>query len=178
MALIRPVSAADAGQILAIYRPFVTETAVSFEFEPPDEGEMARRIGEITEKYPWLVWEEEGRLLGYAYASSHRSRAAYQWSVEVSVYVHADARRGGIARRLYSELFERLREQGYYNAFAGITLPNDASVGFHEAVGFTPIGVYPQIGYKFGRWHDVGWWGLRLREDSDEPRLPEIPVRT
>ena len=138
-------------------------------------GQFVTECCGVMRTKPWLVWEEDGRVLGYAYASGHRARAAYQWCVEVSVYVHPDARRGGIARRLYTELFERLREQGFYNAYAGITLPNPASVGFHEAMGFRPIGVYPKIGYKFGRWHDVGWWSLRLRDDDEEPAPPKPP---
>jgi phosphinothricin acetyltransferase len=173
--VIRSAEPRDAEQILAIYAPFITDTAVSFELELPDADEIRRRIAEVRTKYPWLVWEEEGRVLGYAYASSHRARPAYQWSVETSVYIQAEARRGGIARRLYEELFRRLREQGYYNAFAGITLPNPASVGFHESMGFEPVGVYPKIGYKQGMWHDVGWWSLRLRDD-DEPSQPEPPA--
>jgi L-amino acid N-acyltransferase YncA len=172
---IRDAVASDATQILAIYAPFVTDTAVSFEFEPPDEDEICRRIAEVQTKYPWLVWDNDGRVLGYAYASSHRARLAYQWSVEVSVYVHGDALRSGIAKKLYEELFERLRRHGYYNAFAGITLPNPASVGFHEAMGFQPVGIYPKIGYKQGEWHDVGWWSLRLRDDESEPAPPKSP---
>jgi L-amino acid N-acyltransferase YncA len=173
--MIRPARPSDAPDILAIYAPFVTDTVVSFEFEPPDVEEIRRRVGETLDRWPWLVWEQDGSVRGYAYGSGHRARAAYQWCVEVSVYVHADARRSGIARRLYAELFDRLRRQGFYNAYAGITLPNEASVGFHEAMGFQPIGVYPRIGYKFGRWHDVAWWSLRLREDEGEPTSPLLP---
>jgi L-amino acid N-acyltransferase YncA len=173
--MIRPARPSDAPDILAIYAPFVTDTVVSFEFEPPDVEEIRRRVGETLDRWPWLVWEQDGSVRGYAYGSGHRARAAYQWCVEVSVYVHPDTRRSGIARRLYAELFDRLRRQGFYNAYAGITLPNEASVGFHEAMGFQPIGVYPRIGYKFGRWHDVAWWSLRLREDEGEPTSPLLP---
>lgn len=168
--MIRLATAQDAEQILAIYAPFVTDTAVSFELEPPSAEEMRNRIEETQSRYPWLVWEGE-RVLGYAYASSHRARPAYQWSVEVSVYVHPASRRIGVARQLYTDLFGRLRDQGYCNAYAGITLPNEASVGFHESMGFQPVGVYTKIGFKLGKWQDVGWWQLRLREDPD-PQPP------
>ena len=170
--MIRAVRTEDAAEILAIYSPFITNTAVSFEYEVPSVDEISRRISDTTAKYPWVVWEENGRVLGYAYASSHRARPAYQWSVEVSVYLHPDARRKGIATLLYHDLFDQLRSSGFYNAYAGITLPNEASVGFHESLGFAPIGVYPRIGYKHGKWHDVGWWRLRLREDDLEPSSP------
>lgn len=173
--MIRPARLTDATDILAIYTPFVTDAAVSFELEPPSVEEMRRRIEETLTKYPWLVDERDGRIVGYAYASGHRARAAYQWCVEVSAYVHAEARRGGIARQLYAALFDQLRAQGFYNAYAGITLPNPASVGFHEAMGFQPIGVYPAIGFKQGKWHDVGWWQLRLRDDDDPPSEPLLP---
>lgn len=173
--MIRLATPQDAEEILAIYAPFVTDTAVSFELEPPSVQEMQRRIEETLTRYPWLVWEQDDRVLGYAYTSTHRARPAYQWSVEVSVYVHPHARRAGIASQLYTRIFEMLRGQGYCNAYAGITLPNGASVGFHEAMEFQPVGVYSKIGFKMGRWHDVGWWQLRLRED-EEPLPLRPPV--
>lgn len=169
---LRLASSSDAGGIAEIYRPIVASTAVSFEVEPPDEPEMARRIQEITVNYPWLVYEEGGRVAGYAYGSRHRARAAYQWSVEVSAYVHPEFRRRGIGRALYESLFEFLRAQGYFNAYAGITLPNEGSVGLHETVGFRPVGIYRKIGYKLGAWHDVGWWELALQKPEGDPHKP------
>ena len=175
---IRLATARDAGPVAAIYAPNVTETVISFESEPPDEDEMRRRIEATLGRYPWLVCERRGRVLGYAYAGAHGSRAAYQWSVDVSVYVHGEAHRMGVGRALYTSLFAVLEVQGFYNAYAGATLPNPASVGLHEAMGFRPVGVYRGTGYKMGAWHDVGWWHLALRErvqDADPPAgLPSV----
>jgi len=131
------------------------------------------RIQAQADRYPWLVFERDGTVLGYAYASPHRARAAYQWSAEVSVYVDPRAHRSGVGRALYLALFDVLRRQHYVNAFAGITLPNASSVGLHEAMGFTPIGVFREIGFKFDRWHDVAWLQLRLRQD---PRPISSPL--
>jgi phosphinothricin acetyltransferase len=128
---------------------------------------------ETLRTLPWLVSERDGALVGYAYGSVHRTRAAYRWSVDVSVYVDRSVHRAGIGRALYAELLETLTRLGYYNAFAGITLPNAASVGLHEAMGFRPVGIYRNVGHKFGRWHDVGWWQLPLREPSPDPAEPE-----
>jgi phosphinothricin acetyltransferase len=161
---IRLASEGDAEQIAAIYAPFVRDTPVSFETDPPNADEMRKRIHEILERLPWLVCERDGQIWGYVYASPHRSRAAYQWSVDVAVYIHDRHRRSGVGRALYTALFSILRLQGVFNAYAGITLPNEASVGLHEAVGFVPVGVYREVGYKLGAWHDVGWWQLPLRK--------------
>jgi phosphinothricin acetyltransferase len=175
-ASIRLATERDAEQIAAIYAPNVTSTVISFEFEPPSAGEMRRRIEITLERYPWLVCERQERLLGYSYADAHGSRAAYQWSVDVSVYVHEDARRRGVGRALYSSLFAALELQGFCNAYAGATLPNPASVGLHESVGFQPVGVYQGVGYKLGAWHDVGWWHLPIRERVADPDPPaELP---
>lgn len=169
---IRLATAGDAGPVAAIYAPNVTGSIISFESEPPDAEEMRRRIEGTLERYPWLVCERGGRVLGYAYAGAHGSRAAYQWSVDVSVYVHGEAHRTGVGRALYTSLFAALRLQGFYNAFAGATLPNPGSVGLHEAMGFRPVGVYRKVGYKMGAWHDVGWWHLPLRERVPDPAPP------
>jgi L-amino acid N-acyltransferase YncA len=179
---IRLATPADAVEIAAIYRPFVEETAISFELEAPNAGAMAQRIETTLQRTPWLVCERNRAVAGYAYASKHRDRAAYQWSVEVSAYVRADLRRGGVARRLYERLFEILAAQNFVNAYAGITLPNDASVGFHESLGFTPVGVFHNIGFKFGRWHDVAWYERPLADHvvpSGPPtQLPELASTT
>jgi phosphinothricin acetyltransferase len=171
-ALIRLATERDAEQIAAIYAPNVTDAIISFELEPPTADEMRRRIEVSLRRYPWLLCERQGRVSGYTYASAHGSRAAYQWSVDVSVYVHEDARRMGVGRALYTSLFAALDLQGFYNAYAGATLPNPASVGLHEAVGFRPVGVYRGVGYKMGAWHDVVWWHLPLRERVADPDLP------
>jgi L-amino acid N-acyltransferase YncA len=169
---IRLAAEADAEQAAAIYAPVVRETCISFELEPPDATEMRRRILATLERYPWLVCEQGGELSGYAYASEHRSRPAYRWSADVSAYVAPRRHRSGVGRALYGALFELLRLQGLYGAFAGITLPNAASVGLHEALGFQPVGVYRAVGFKLGAWHDVGWWRLALREPVGEPAEP------
>ncbi|MDR3414561.1 MAG: GNAT family N-acetyltransferase [Nevskia sp.] len=171
-ALIRPVTAADAAAVAALYAPYVRDTAISFEAEPPNGAEMVRRIGAVGERYPWLAAERDGCLLGYAYACEHRSRAAYRWDVDVAVYLDAAAHRQGLGRRLYTALFDLLRLQGYVNAYAGIALPNAASVGLHEALGFAPVGVYRRVGYKHGAWHDVGWWALGLLPPPSSPAEP------
>ena len=171
-ARIRLAAPVDAAAMLAIYAPIVRETIISFELDPPTTLEMRGRIESGWPRWPWLVCERAGELLGYAYASQHRTRAAYQWSVDSSVYVRADARRGGVARALYTSLFAILELQGFRNAYAGITLPNDASVGFHEALGFEPVGVYRNVGYKLGAWRDVGWWARGLSEHGPDPSPP------
>jgi L-amino acid N-acyltransferase YncA len=173
LSVVRLADAKDAEGILEIYAPIVRETSISFELEPPAVHEMQERIENTLQRYPWLVYETSGILCGYAYASRHRERAAYQWSADVSVYVAAWARRRGIARRLYAPLLSILEDLGYYSALAGIALPNRASVAFHEAMGFEPIGVYRNIGYKLGAWRDVGWWQRKLREYRDAPMPPK-----
>ena len=175
---IRSVTIDDAPAIHAIYAPYVAETVISFELSPPTVQEMAARIQKTVGKYPWLVYVPDAsvnageEVVGYAYASPHRERAAYQWSVDVSVYVSPHYQRRSIGRGLYTALFSLLRAQGFVNAYAGIALPNAGSVGVHEAVGFEPLGVYRQVGYKLGNWHDVGWWSLRLDEPLVVPQPP------
>ncbi len=169
---IREAQAPDAAMIAAIYAPYVRDTIISFETEPPAAEEMSRRLTAIGARYPWLVAEQGGQVLGYAYAGEHRSRAAYRWDVDVAVYLAAEAHRRGIGRRLYGALFEVLRRLGHVNAYAGIALPNAASVSLHEALGFLPVGIYRQVGYKHGAWHDVGWWGLGLQPPPATPAEP------
>ncbi|ACL63929.1 GCN5-related N-acetyltransferase [Anaeromyxobacter dehalogenans 2CP-1] len=169
MRQIRMATLDDAGDVAEIYGAVVAGTPISFELEPPGPGEMARRMAAVLELAPWLVCEEDGRVDGYVYASRHHDRAAYRWSVDVTVYVRDGRRRGGLGRALYTALLELLRAQGFHAAHAGITLPNAGSVGLHEALGFRPIGVYPRVGWKMGAWHDVGYWQLELRERTRAP---------
>jgi phosphinothricin acetyltransferase len=172
-AIIRLATEHDADQIQAIYAPFCRDDSpVSFEFEPPTVDEIRRRIVKTLERFPWLVLENQGELMGYAYAGLHRERAAYAWSVDVSIYVREERRRSGVGRALYSSLFHALRLMGYHNAYAGTTLPNPGSVGLHQAMGFEMVGVYRGVGYKGGAWHDVAWWELTLRERTSNPDLP------
>ncbi|MEM6847580.1 MAG: arsinothricin resistance N-acetyltransferase ArsN1 family B [Pseudomonadota bacterium] len=154
---LRPAKRDDAESIAALYAAFVRDTIISFETEPPSVDEMARRIETISAAYPYLI-AQAGRILGYAYASPHRQRAAYRSSVDVTVYVDPTAQRRGIGRTLYAELLAKLTAQGFHRAYAGIALPNDKSVGLHEAMGFRHVGTYREVGYKFGRFHDVAWY--------------------
>lgn len=162
--VIRPVADADAAAICAIYAPIVAAAAISFETEPPSIGEMRERIARLSAVWPWLVATGGDAVIGYAYASRHRERAAYRFAADVSAYVAPEARGRGVGRALYTALLALLRVQGYYRAFAGIALPNAASVALHESVGFAPIGVYERVGFKLGEWHDVGWWSCTLRD--------------
>ncbi len=162
----------DADQVLEIYAPFCAATPVSFETDVPTVEEMRRRIVTTLEFFPWLIAEEAGSVLGYAYASRHRERAAYRWAADVSVYVREDTRGKGVGRALYTSLFAILRLQGIYNILAGISLPNAASVALHEAMGLRLLGVYTAIGYKCGAWHDVGWWQHALRPHAGPPEDP------
>jgi L-amino acid N-acyltransferase YncA len=171
-AVIRLATAHDAAPVQGIYAPIVRDTVISFEIDPPSVAEMRQRILDTLVQWPWLVCERDAAVIGYAYAGKYHVRAAYQWSVDVSVYIHEDARRCGVGRALYSALLRILMLQGFYNAQAGITLPNAASVGLHEAMGFQPIGVYRKIGYKLGAWHDVGWWQLPLQPHAATPLPP------
>jgi L-amino acid N-acyltransferase YncA len=168
----------DAAACAAVYAPFVQAGPTSFEEVAPDEDEMAGRIRKITATHPWLVAERDRVLAGYAYACSHRARPAYRWSTDVSVYVDARERRRGVGRRLYEELFERLRSQGFRIACAGITLPNEASVALHEKFGFVAVGVYRDIGWKAGGWRDVGWWQLDLKPETGEAPSEPLPPST
>ena len=174
--MIRPAVRSDAAALLEIYAPYVVGSSFTFELEAPSVAEFGDRIEQISAKTAWLVCERGGMLAGYAYASEHRSRKAYQWSVEVSVYVREAFRNQGVARELYGILFERLRQLGYFNAYAGITLPNGPSVALHESLAFESIGVYRSIGYKLGAWHDVGWWQLQLQPYVENPPQPNLPT--
>jgi phosphinothricin acetyltransferase len=150
----------------------VESSLASFEESPPSAVEMADRMRATLERLPWLVAEEEGSVIGYAYAAAHHQRPGYRWSVNISVYVAAGHARRGIGRRLYDELLALLRRQGYVHAYAGITLPNPASVALHEAIGMRRIGVYEGVGFKHGAWRDVAWYHLRLANPDGVPAEP------
>ena len=170
---LRLVVPDDASQIAAIYAQFCSETAISFETVAPDEATMRERIVAVTDRYSWVVAvSEEEEVVGYAYAGKHRERAAYRWSVDFTVYLAPAAKRRGVGTKLYTALAAICRDLGYYRAFAGITLPNEPSIRFHEKIGFRPIGVYQRVGFKLGKWHDVGWWSLDLLPENDLPTEP------
>lgn len=169
----------DAVACTAIYSPYVTDGVASLEEHAPGTPEMRARIETISARYPWLVAEREEAVVGYAYATEHRARAAYRWATETTVYVSSSHHRGGVGRALYGTLLPLLRRQGFYLACAGITLPNDASVALHESFGFEPIGVYRGIGFKHGSWHATGWWLAELRQQlpGETPAEPGPPAR-
>lgn len=173
---LRLAESADGERVAAIYAPLVRDTVISFEIEPPDGAEMARRIERTLPRWPWLVAHEAGEVVGYAYAGPHGTRYAYQWSVDVSIYLDAGARGRGVGRALYTGLFALLVAQGFVNSYAGVTLPNAASVGLHESMGFSPVGVYRAVGWKFGAWHDVGWWSRPLQPTPEGAPPPPIDV--
>jgi phosphinothricin acetyltransferase len=178
---IRFARESDAAAMRAIYAPYVETTSISFEVDVPSVEEIAKRFNDTMPAFPWLVWQNgdgtavdgsaggTGSVLGYAYAHAFASRAAYQWSVETSIYIDRDAHRAGIGRALYTSLLALLRLQGFQQAFAGITLPNEKSVGLHEAMGFRAAATYQKVGFKFGMWHNVGWWQLALDDRLDAP---------
>ncbi|MBW4634807.1 MAG: GNAT family N-acetyltransferase [Iphinoe sp. HA4291-MV1] len=170
--IIRLASEQDAKQVLEIYAPFCGDSPVSFEVQPPTLDEMQQRIAKVLQMLPWLVCEHDGEVLGYVYAIPHRDRTAYQWAVDVSVYIHKAARRSGIGRALYTSLFKILVLQDYYSAYGGVTLPNIGSERLHEVMGFQLIGIYQGVGYKCGAWHDVGWYELSLQPRSPNPKPP------
>jgi len=167
--LIRIATEADAAACHAIYAPVVETSAITFETDLPGEEAMRGRLRTRLATHPWLAWEEDGEVLAYAYAGRFRERAAYDWIAETSIYVHENARRRGIARRLYGALLGAMRLQGINQAVGVITLPGATSVAMHEAMGFAPAGVWPKAGYKLGQWWDVGVWSLFLSEPETPP---------
>jgi len=170
---IRVATPDDAAAIREIYRPFVEHSHTSFELVTPTVADFQERIRTTVRLLPWLVGiDAHGTVCGYVYASRHRERAAYQWAVDTTAYIRDDMRRAGVGRRLYTALFDELTALGYRQAFAGIALPNHASVGLHESLGFEPIGVYRKVGFKHGAWHDVGWWQKALSASQDAPTAP------
>lgn len=171
---IRPATPADAEACAKIYEPYVRETVISFETDPPTTAEMARRIDAATRAHAWLVLETDGEVTGYAYATEHRTRAAYRWACDVSIYLDRDRRGNGAGKALYAALLPILKERGYRRALAGIALPNEASIGLHRSFGFTDVGVYRRIGWKLDAWHDVAWMQLDL-DPEEQPTTPVAP---
>ena len=175
MAEIRMATPNDAEQMLAIYAPFITENAVSFEMAVPSVAEFQQRVATVLDMRPWLACESEGRVVGYAYAGPHRVRETYQWSTEVSVYIDPASRKSGVGTALYTSLFACLHLQGYRIALAGITTPNPGSQALHARMGFEDIGTFKDVGYKLGSWHDV-WWCQRWLGDLPDPPAPPKPI--
>lgn len=162
MAVIRACAATDAAAIAEIYNHYVRETVVTFEKIPVSVDAMARRIEDIGARFPWLVWEDDGAVVGYAYASAWQSRSAYRFSVESTIYLAASHHRNGIGAKLYGALLAELKLRGFHTAVGGIALPNPASIALHEKLGFTKIGQFVEVGRKLDRWVDVGYWQLIL----------------
>lgn len=172
MGRVRDATAADAAVCAVLYAPYVIDTVVTFETEPPTAEQMAERIAAAQRRHAWLVLEDDGDVVGYAYGGPYKERAAYRWSCEVSVYLERGRRRTGGGRALYEALFARLAERGFRTAVAGMTLPNPASEGLHRALGFEKVGVYRRIGWKHGAWHDVAWVQRTLASTDDPPAEP------
>ena len=168
-----PVS--DAAACVQIYTPFVTDSAVSFDEQPPTLEQFSDKIAHLNESHAFLVAEVDGQIAGYAYAAPYRERVAYRWAAEVSVYVASANRHQGVGRRLYEALLELMRRQGFRIAIAGITQPNDASMALHTSLGFAPVGIFRRIGYKHGAWRDVAFLELDLQPDADPNLAPVAP---
>ena len=168
---IRLATPSDAEGVAEIYGPVVRDTGVSFEEHPPGPAEIAERIRSTVPDFPWLVFDD-GKVLGYAYAGGYRTRGAYRWSVETTVYVHPECHRRGVGRGLYTSLLGILELQGFMTALAGITQPNEPSVALHESVGFELVGIYLKVGYKLGRWRDVGWWQRQVGDTARPHHMP------
>lgn len=170
---IRLADGRDCASILQIYASFITDTVITFEYRVPTIVEFGKRITNIQEKYPWLVCEINGNIVGYAYASNFNEREAYDWSVDASIYINPQYHRKKIGKALYFSLFESLKLQGYCNIYAGVTIPNIKSESLHECLGFKTIGVYQNVGYKLGSWHDVKWYGLEIKDHIQSPIKPK-----
>ena len=169
---IRDATESDAAACAAIYAPYVTGTAITFESVAPGPAEMAGRIAAALSTHAWFVLDDGGHVAGYAYGGPFKARAAYRWSCEVSIYLEQGRRRTGAGRALYDTLLARLAQRGFRTAVAGMTLPNDASVGLHRAMGFEPVGTYRRIGWKHGSWHDVAWMQRSIAVTDDPPAEP------
>ena len=168
---IRLAKKSDAAALLAIYAPYVENTVITFEYEVPTIEDFANRIEKTLGKYPYLVAEEDGVVLGYAYASTYYARAAYDWAVELSVYVSQDARGKGVGSKLYDELEGLLDQMGYMHFLACISLPNEDSLAFHAKRGYQQVAHFPKIGYKFERWHDIVWLQKSLEKQAGSIKL-------
>jgi L-amino acid N-acyltransferase YncA len=169
---VRPARIYDAKEIIDIYAPSILNAAISFETEVPSLVEMEGRIESILEKFPWIVCSIDGEIAGYVYGSKYRDREAYQWSCECTAYIHEQFKGKGIGKKLYQLLFQLLKLQGFRTVYAVITLPNEASINLHEKCGFEKFAEYENVGYKFGYWHTVGWWKLRLNDYDPDPPPP------
>ena len=174
-AIYRFATPADARGMLEIYAPYILDTSYTFETEVPTEKEFADRVDTYLRSWPWLVCEIDGSVAGYAYASKYRERTGYQWCAECSIYMHEQFRGKGLGRALYAKLFRILKYQGYRNLYAVINTPNDPSVAFHESCGFVFFAMYENVGWKLGKWKNVGWWRLVLNDFTDDP-LPPVPL--
>ncbi len=171
--MIRIANLEDVPAVLEIYRPFVEETAVSFEYVLPTREEFSRRMAEHMKDYPWLIWEEEGKVLGYAYAGRAFERAAYSWNAEISCYLAPEARGRGVGRQLYAQIEDILRRQGLRKVFAVVTSANQASIGFHKALGYEEVACYPKVGFKLGAWYDVIWLVKELLPLGEPESFPK-----
>lgn len=169
---IRIAKETDAQAILNIYSHYILSTAITFEYEVPTLSDFKKRIEKVGKQFPWLVYEEDEMILGYAYASPHKERAAYQWNVELSIYLSNQKIGNGIGKKLYKTLLDLVTYQGYKNAYGCITLPNEKSIALHKHFNFEEIGVFSNTGNKFNRWHDVIWFGKKLKEYDNIPRIP------
>jgi phosphinothricin acetyltransferase len=172
VSVVRPASPQDAAACVAIYRPYVEDTAISWEIEVPTVAEMAARIARLRETHEWLVLERDDRVIGFAYGQPLKRLATFEWSVETGIYVDLDHHRAGGGRKLYTQLLRRLRERGYRRALAGITHPNEASNGFHRSFGFEDAGVYRRVEWKHDSWHDVAWMQLDLLGTAEQGGPP------
>ncbi len=161
--MIRNIQLTDAQKIIEIYNPYILDTIITFEEKPIDKFEMEQRIRHVQEQgLPWIVLELNDEVVGYAYASAWRTRAAYRYTVESTIYLKQNIKGKGYGRQLYSALLDRLKQNGIHTAIAGISLPNEESVGLHESLGFRKIAEFREVGFKFGKWIDVGFWQLML----------------
>lgn len=173
---IRLIEPDDINEVFSIYCYYIENTVISFEIVPPALSEFTTRVITISNNYPWLVYVKDNKIIGYAYGSKHREREAYQWSADVSVYLHKEATGKGIGTKLYKALFTLMENLGYYNLYAGISLPNEKSIRIHEKFGFSLIGIYKKVGFKFNRWIDVGWWVKSIKSNTVPPE-PPIPIK-
>ncbi|OIQ92363.1 phosphinothricin N-acetyltransferase [mine drainage metagenome] len=167
--VIRAASERDGAACAEIYAPYVTDTVITFEIDPPGVDEMSARIATAARSHAWLVLEDETRVVGYAYGGPFKTRAAYRWACEVSIYLETGRRRTGAGRALYEALFSRLADRGFRTVVAGMTLPNEASVGLHTAMGFEAVGTYRRIGWKHDAWHDVTWMQRTILDGPNPP---------